>query len=714
VYTLLGVVLRARQDKNGEPVAWVRPLVDITTIAWREADPKEFPPKGLFWPRAAGAVLDSLVFLQPKENTNHDPTIKDEFMVGDTHPALEVLDLRRFGNEEQIRLGLTTTGFKIPGNHPARTLILCAENVVVGPVGLVVAPSGTTVEKANRQRIPCFRLKQSDVRTVSYDGISRHVCAKTSLGAPDAYVDWDDDKQVVRRAMEYAVYLANKSRSNVDRAKQLIEDTAEEVTKEGSLADIELSLNRMQRVRSLIKSIQQATGVANEVASALLKHPNVRQEIEQLRVREQANAKAAVDAALKSEREELGRLQQERTAAGLALKAAKKAAEEAEAEAERKASEIEGKIRTRIEETIRSTPDLLAQISVLKPFLGGITGAPSKSGAEALPVYPRWKVGPVALSTIKELRTRIIPVLKALGIQVSTYHRLHAAFAARLMPVLAGPRALEALKAYAQVAAGGRMAVVQVTSSLAEAGDIFGRVHPARNRFLPHAAGLIDILLAAQQSEGFMLAVLDGANRGATESYLLPLLRAAVRRSGEISLFHPLAVDADEPYRACARMTWPENLLLAATLVEGPTTLPVASDVWADSVLIQTDVGESPSSVQTANLPTDISEIDPKGPLLPSQTPPGDHASTDSLDGIVKSNDIRDVASRFERALSAFQSDPTALQVELVRGVLVPWVASIANDEDRAGAIADISKTLGAKASVGLQEAVEGARRRTA
>jgi len=312
------------------------------------------------------------------------------------------------------------------------------------------------------------------------------------------------------------------------------------------------------------------------------------------------------------------------------------------------------------------------------------------------------------------LRTRIIPVLKALGIQVSTYHRLHAAFAAKLMPVLAGPRALEALRAYAQVATGGRMTVVQVTSSLAEAGDVFGRVHPARNRFLPHAAGLIDILLAAQQSEGFMLVVLDGANRGATESYLLPLLRAALRRSGELALFHPLAVDVADPYRACSRISWPENLLLAATLVEGPTTLPVAADVWADGVLIQTDVGESPSFLQTTTLPTEVSEIDPKSALLPPKASLGDHASTDALDGVVRSNDIRDVASRFERALTAFQTDPAALQVELVRGVLVPWVASIANDEDRAGALADIAKTLGAKASVGLQEAVEGARRRTA
>ena len=198
---------------------------------------------------------------------------------------------------------------------------------------------------------------------------------------------------------------------------------------------------------------------------------------------------------------------------------------------------------------------------------------------------------------------------------------------------------------------------------------------------------------------------------GATESYLLPLLRAAVRRSGEVALFHPLAVHADELYRQCTRLAWPQNLLLAATLVEGPTTLPVAPDVWADSVLVQTDVGESPALVQSATLPPDVSEIDPTSALL--LTSAADHASTDALDGIVK-HDLRDVAGRFERALSAFQTDPAALQAELVRGVLVPWVASIGNDEDRAGAVASIAKAIGARGSVGLQEAIDGARRRTA
>ena len=132
---------------------------------------------------------------------------------------------------------------------------------------------------------------------------------------------------------------------------------------------------------------------------------------------------------------------------------------------------------------------------------------------------------------MKDLRARILPVMKALGIPPPTWQRIHSAFAARLLPLLAGPRSLDALHAYAQVATDGRIVVVQVTTALTEQSDIFGRVDSTRRSFVPHPAGLIDIVSAARQSDGLMLVVLDGANRGATESYLLPLVRAAIRQS---------------------------------------------------------------------------------------------------------------------------------------------------------------------------------------
>jgi hypothetical protein len=707
VQTLLGVVTGTKPDKWGEPVAWVRPLID--TANWREADPKEFPKRGyLFWPQANDAVRDGLVFVRARENTVRLPEIKDDFMVAEPHPALEVLDLRQIGSPEQVRVALSA-GIRLPASPLARMFIWCGENTVVGPVGLVVGPSGTTLEKNNRHRIACFHLKQGEVRPVSYDGLTRHVVTKNNLGSPDGFVDWDDDKQVVRRALEFAVESAKKSGATFERTKQLVEEAAEELTKNGSPADLQLDLYRLERARPLIKQIQHSDGIATEVVNALRKHPAVVKEFEELKSKEREGARAEAEAALKSEREELSRLKKESAAADAALTEATKSAKDVEAEAIRRGSEIEEQVRARMAEVVSSAPALLAQVSLLRPFLGG--GATSVREARSAAAYPLWKVGKTPLSAIKDLRARILPVMKALGIPPQTWQRVHSAFAARLLPLLAGPRSLDALRAYAQVATGGRMVVVQVTTALTEESDIFGRVDSARRSFVPHPAGLIDVVSAARQSDGLMLVVLDGANRGATESYLLPLARAALRQSTPIALFHPSAVAASDPYRAQARIEWPGNLLLAATLVEGPTTLPVASDLWADSVLIQTDAEGVSAPSLPAQVPADFSEIDPKSSLIA----PGnadDAPPNDWIEDIVKLSSACEVARRFERAFRTIQNDPSALQREVVNAVLVPFLASIQDDEERAAVTAEAKKALGPKGAVGLPEAVALARRK--
>jgi hypothetical protein len=245
-------------------------------------------------------------------------------------------------------------------------------------------------------------------------------------------------------------------------------------------------------------------------------------------------------------------------------------------------------------------------------------------------------------------------------------------------------------------------------------GDVFGRIDAVRRRFVPHPAGLIDVVSAARHSDGLMLVVLDGANRGATESYLLPLLLAALRRSAPITLFHPRALEPSDPYSAHSQIAWPKNLLLAATLVEGPTSLPVSPDIWADSVLVQTDTGEERAgSVLSQVAAAEPTEIDPDSELLA----PGkmqDASASEWLEDILKSNALREAADRYERTFRKFQNDPAALQREVVQAVVLPFLASIAGGESRGSAVEEAKKLLGPTIAVGLSEAVDAARRRIA
>jgi hypothetical protein len=404
----------------------------------------------------------------------------------------------------------------------------------------------------------------------------------------------------------------------------------------------------------------------------------------------------------------LSKLKKERTALETALKELEGAAKKKEEEALTRGRELEAEVHSRVAEVMKSVPTLLSEVAVLKPFLGGGRGEPERRAAT---VYPSWKRTKTQLSTVKDLRPRALQAFKAAGVPVQTWQRLHSTFAARLMPVLCGARSMDALGAYAHVATSGRIITVQVTTALSEVGDVFGRVDSARRNFIPHPAGLIDVALAAQKSDGLMLVVLDGANRGATESYLLPLLRAALWRSGSVALFHPSAVAASDPYSSQARIEWPKNLLLAATLVEGPTSLPVSPDIWGESVLIQTDLDEAQTgSVQA--LP-EVSEVDPESELLsPSKFEDG--GASESFEDLLKSSSYREVANRFEGALRLVHTDAAILQREVANGIVLPFLASIADDEARASAVAEVQKILGAKNAQGFGEAVDAARRRLA
>ena len=71
-----------------------------------------------------------------------------------------------------------------------------------------------------------------------------------------------------------------------------------------------------------------------------------------MKTKEREDARAEAEAALKSQRDELGRLEKERGAAEAALTEATQATKDVEAEAIRRGSEIEEQVRARIAEVV--------------------------------------------------------------------------------------------------------------------------------------------------------------------------------------------------------------------------------------------------------------------------------------------------------------------------------------------------------------------------
>ena len=116
--------------------------------------------------------------------------------------------------------------------------------------------------------------------------------------------------------------------------------------------------------------------------------------------------------------------------------------------------------------------------------------------------------------------------------------------------------------------------------------------------------------------------------------------------------------------------------LLAATAIEGPTTLPIAPDVWNASILA---VAEADGEFTGAAELGEPSEADGSSSLLDSP------AARDPLDWISEELPrLHGLAKRMAGGLAALITDQSMQQTAITRSIVVPHVASIPGEEERA------------------------------
>jgi len=687
VRTLIGVITGTRRDKHEDQIAWIRPLAAETDDSWGAiASPEsEFPTRGsIFWPHAVGARENALVRFRAKENDIKKGGGPDEYMAVDSQLVFEIIDLRTLGDCEQARLALTY-GIELPYLASPKYLIRCAGEFVIGPITLGLDGAGKAIlEKNNRARIPCYQFAEDAFLGIMFNGKTRTILAGSLPPNPYSYVDWDEDRPVMRRAIEAAAKLKG---NGANLTRHLIEDATAQLTQFGTDASARLEIYRLKRAKQLAADTQQVMSLAGEIVAGLRDHPSVVQEVQNFVHAQKDEIRSTIEREHAAEQEALTKLRQQRREIEETLRTAELQLEQTEAHLKEQASGIETKLIARIDEVLGNVPALLADVALLKPFLEGHPlhnrGA-SSLGVETATVN-QWPFADVKITEVKELKQRIIRTLRALGVQTTAYQLIHAALASGLVPFVSGARSLEALEAYAHVMCAGRVLIVEVTSAIADVQDLFGKLE--NRNFTPHPAGLIDVVRAARANEGPFLVVLDGANRGPTESYLLPLIRLVRNRAASIPLFHPQAIDLSDPYRSEARLQWPTNLLLAATAIEGPTTLPVATDVWNESILAVADAdGEFAGLTELG----DPSEVDGSSGLLAS--PP----VQDPVDGISEELPrLHGLAKRMAGGLASLTMDKTGLRTAIARSIVVPHVAAIPDEDKCSAEVARLEKTFG-------------------
>jgi hypothetical protein len=687
---LLGLVDWVNVDKGGHQIAGVEPLFEVTTPEWRAVRSEEFPTQGkVFWFQAT-ADRGTLLYFRAEENTGQ---FKDEFKVADPQWATEVLDLRTIGSPEEVRQALSA-GLHRRGFVPKRALLRCKGELFIGPGNLSAVGTDTYIfEYPQRHKIPCYS-KKLDVREVSNNKVSRFVIADSSLGPPDSFVDWDDDRVVVRRAITWAAERARESGVDHNLTRPLIQQAAEQVTGAGTSAELKLEQYRLQRVIDIIGNVKLSEDLAQVAVEALQHHPQIASELDRLR----QNVKDAVTTetldSLQAERTVLESAKQEREQVESEIETKRSELETLQSQVDAKVQEVETEVNRRIGEVLEKPAALLAEVAILREVLRGTDNSSLRNNDSygvKNPSPAQWSRASRTITDQTDLRKSLVTSSKASGVPLKVSYRIHSAIRAGLLPVLAGPRALNALEAYARVICGGRIFRINVAPSFLEPGNLFGKVDPARGVFLPHPGGLADILESARQSSGLAVVVIEGANRAPTESYLLPVIQCAFGGIN-LKLFHPSIISSQDAYRGLAEIQWPSNVLLSATIVEGPTTLPLSRSLWDTAVLIETD-GETPKSSPAP----DLAELDPEGDLIVLTGSP-DEIATDHFDNIPGYESLRAASERYLGALAYFEGDEGKLGQALVESTILPVIASIDEDDERneiLGHLIESSKSMG-------------------
>lgn len=662
---VLGIVEWTNRDKGDHQIAGVRPLFELQKGELRPIDAEEeFPSRGrVFWWSAQAAVEGALVTFRVETN----PGQKDEFKVVDPRMAPEVLDLRRFGMSADVRAALAA-GISLPGPIGVlRVMALCRSDLLVGPVELTRVATGTAkLSGKSLARVPSFTGAQTT--SILVQGHERLIRVDDS--APTGYVDWDDNATILRRALDCAVRVAKQDRRDPSQTKRQIEDAVQTLANQGIGPDAQLDRYRLERALALCEDTEFVTRRALELAELLLEHPAIRATLDALgasvRAEFEQSARADLEhrlarehVALKEVTEAHARMKSQFEVREQELRKAEEQLAEFRSQVASAAKEAETAVDARVLAALDRPLDLLAEVSVLRPFFA--TGGSRIVSTPMSPTSTQLNWSRARGENIKDkasLRRILTSAARARGVDPSIVMQVHAATAAQLMPVTLGPGALAALAAYAFGACGGRLLIVHASPSA---------IHPHDFDEVP-GGGFVAAAAAAKDIGGISLVVLEGANRSPLEASLVPLLQLK-----EVGL---------------APLTSAPGLRLAASLVAGATTVPVTPQLWSYAAAIYAEPN-SPS-VQ-ASTPGDVAL---SSELLAAGDEPKD-AIAALIDAWPDCGDLRPAMSRYGSALAQLYEDERRVSDILLHGLVLPYIVTAFSIEEQAEALSKAGDSEG-------------------
>jgi hypothetical protein len=570
---------------------------------------EEFPNKGcISWvgiPLTAlpGSLWEIRISEQPFEADN---PMHDRYKVAQ-NPLVpyEVVDARDLRTVECAEQFFATTGLQLRFKPNDRVLLRIGERLFIGPVQLVPNQTGLlTVEVVrNGQPLPPFGVHTIPLnRLIQVDCDGHHrtiISAGASLGNPKCQVDWSPDELVLKRVLRQAKEVDHPQLPIL--TNKILDTVAKLLTELGS----PLETYRFERAVRILSTASAVERLLPKIIGDILELPEVKAKLEVERETARQQAVEGVHSQLQEVTAQVRALEVHKIALQAEIENVNHAVQESEKDYQSRLATLEQDFRNRIRALADTPGDFLAELAVLRSVIGSPSGkaqdTPSTHARVAEPfVAPsEWKNSGRRIDSLQELKKSA--QTHRGNVSADTMRQVIGTLGAGLVPIVTGPSALRCLTSVGKCLVGGRATVVPISSNTTDTVDLLGTIQ--NYRFIPAGGELANLLLEARDSKDLYLVILDGINRAATESYLLPLINLYwaehVNESRALSLFSPTALLKNDSYKSFSRLIWPRNVLLAGTAVRGPSVLPLTSDILQACTIIYSQLCDDDASSAT-------------------------------------------------------------------------------------------------------------------
>lgn len=592
---------RAMSVPSGEPsylcevfrvtdkYAEMRPLVasDPSRSRWvgvldQDARDSLFPNTGsLLWfdpprPPAFRSVWE--VRAEPSPTFHADRAGSVRFRAASVTAAIELLDFRSRGGSEAALNVLTVEGLAASRPPSGTSYAWCSATETVGPFELTAAGPGRWKVDGDGLQRPVRVWEQPDpdqVLDVHLDGFDHFFT--TIRSRPSKLVsqaDWSDDKTLLMRVLRDLRRIDRDYADAVGLTHQAVKRYAELLAAESAVADPQLAGQRMMRARSLMGRLLQRLELGDDVAQGILALPAAKAVVASGVEAARQDVRSGMELEIGEHTAQIQALESRRASLNAEIDDLRSRIEQRRSALVSEIEVLEDDMATRLAalsaQPLRILNDTLLARIAAHPFtqvLGvkgtGFQEAMSRTGHAAGAEAPAVEI-PEALASLQQ-------ELVSQGFTKALSKILVAAFLSGLVPALRGSAAAGVLSAAARSLSSSRLTWIETPASAYRVADVLTTRDGSDSG--PQPNDLLALLCETSSPEHVRMAVVSGANRAPIETYLSPLLQ--LRADG------PTPGRRIEVGGTAGIDCWPSWLLLALTITDGSTVVPIPGHAWS-------------------------------------------------------------------------------------------------------------------------------------